>query len=158
MAKNFYSKFRIISKELIGLTLQKIDERPENINVGMHIAIKADEQNANCKGGDTYTALITLGVKMYDDEKVSAEATSFKDVAPDTETFRCTAAIEITLMFQEPCVEDEPLGTRYAQELLSLAYDDFRIIIEDAINRTSYKGFYLPDDFREIATNENLLT
>lgn len=162
MSKKFIDKVALKSKELVSLTLEKKEDRPKKKSVVLQIKIHAeDNDEKSFSKGEVIAFLLEMNVQMYsrdprEGEDAEQEIEEREERQEDL-CFQCDAEIEVKLQFQEDSKYKETLLPQFAEEIVSLAYDDFRIIIEDSINRTSFRGFYLPDDFRDIASKENVI-
>lgn len=161
MHKQFINLVRLSSKELVALSIEKKADRPKRLAVVMQISIDTpDNARKSFSNGDKFPFTIEVNLKMFDQDFINENVSDEESFDPATSadfSFKCDCKIYIEVAFKQDETYKSSLAPQFSEELISLAYDDFRIIIEDSINRTSYRGFYLPQDFREILHSSDVL-
>lgn len=154
MYKKFIDQVKLVSKELKELNVNRKLDRPHHLSMLGNILIAAEKSDKKSyEAGEIFPVSVEVKIKMYDpgaipdDEKL--DISSFEDYC-----FMCCCKVEMILSFMQQSSYEKDILPQFSEGIVSLVYDDIRIMIEDSINRTSYRGFYLPVDFRDIVAKD----
>ncbi|MDH7943856.1 hypothetical protein QGM61_08480 [Pseudohongiella sp. SYSU M77423] len=147
MKASFIDKIRLEKKVLTRFNLEQIQPRPKHMAVYLMLNIADENYQEKYSIDDNLSILFTLNFDMHDHDHHN-----FDSENPSRDSLALSGKIQVRMVarFREGFEPKAPIGETYVVEILSLVYDDMRIIVEDAIWKTDYRGFALPVDFREL--------
>lgn len=137
MSKKFIDNIILLSKDVVHLSFEKYaDKSTEEMQVTLTINMNDNEPRKEFLEGDEPSINVTLDLEIRD---AAGEQKSL---------FKFHANILMKVRFSKKMTFKKSIASDYPAEILSLVYDDFRFIAEESINRTTFRGFSLPVDFR----------
>ena len=151
MKASFIDKFILTKKVIVDLNIEQLDARPEAMGVFLSLSLYDLVKSLSYDVGEKLRIKVGLSINMYDHEYDGFDPAEPDDAAA---VFKCRLSMLMEAEIAQK-VEFEKLPTElYTTELLSLIYDDFRLIIEDAIGKSDFRGFHLPIDFRQLLAHQ----
>ena len=151
MRASFIDKIRLKKKSLTEFTMEQKQERPERLGIHMGLLLQdnLDDDTHVFEGGSELDVKISLKFSMYDFEHPEFQQ---EDPSDEAKVFDCKVSMRLLAIFRDDLEIEKgmQLVEEYAQEILSLTYDDFRIIVDENVSKTDFRGFQLPLDFREL--------
>lgn len=142
MSKKFIGNIRLLRKELVSLSIQKLADKPADVILHATLTFNMNDNGAGTEfqKDDEMRINMLLDLDIRGPAQPKGESTR--------SLFRCNADIEMQVVFQKKMTFETSVTADYPEELLSLVYDDFRLIVEANMGRTAYRDFGLPVDFR----------
>ena len=144
MGNRFIKNILLIEKYISNLKIHKHGERPEKMSVSLNFTLNDNDALSQYKKGERHKFNIAIELKIsefQDDIQNLKEAEILLEAKVE---------IELVIEFIKNFKSEDKIAETFFNELLSLSYDDLKLVLESNIGRTAFRGFYMPVDFREI--------
>lgn len=150
MKKKFVDNVLVYSKDLVELEISQLNSRPQRLVVGLTLTIEdLNEKEEVLSPGEMLHYLVSLKIRMYDADNVDPEK-QIQEPVDEDKALVMEGTIDLGLQVVNEIRVKKSLAEEYQVEILSFVYDDLRIILEENISKTTFRGFRFPSDFRMV--------
>ncbi|WP_237133775.1 hypothetical protein [Pseudohongiella sp. O18] len=147
MKTGFIDNLLLVEKSLCLVDIEQLSEKAETVAVRIGFMIKDEDELCSANVGDKLEYVVGVRVQMADADHEFDPESSITDDDPEL-LFRAEVRFRLVLSVTKKIECDDPMPKAYTAEIMSLVYDDIRVTLEDIFNKSQYRGFYLPVDFR----------